>query len=62
MPDFNEKDAKSTFAAAGLCALVRNMVDYHQVEKFVRPKKETGKGVIASLENPKVNFNLSLIN
>jgi dynein heavy chain len=40
MLDFNPEDAAgSSRAAAGLCAWVRNMVEYHQVEKVVRPKK-----------------------
>ncbi|OHT09327.1 Dynein heavy chain family protein [Tritrichomonas foetus] len=40
MIDFNPQCAAlASNAAAGLCSWVRNMVEYHQVEKVVRPKK-----------------------
>jgi dynein heavy chain len=52
MLDFNHDDAAgSSKAAAGLCDWVRNMVEYHQVEKVVRPKKLAAATAQARLEH-----------
>ncbi|OHT04931.1 Dynein heavy chain family protein [Tritrichomonas foetus] len=51
MVDFSPEAAKmSSGAAAGLCAWVRNMVEYHEVEKVVRPKKLAAATAQAKLE------------
>ncbi|OHS96678.1 Dynein heavy chain family protein [Tritrichomonas foetus] len=51
MVDFTYDAAKmSSGAAAGLCSWVRNMVEYHEVEKVVRPKKLAAAAAQANLE------------
>ena len=51
MVDFQPQTAAgSSAAAAGLCAWVRNMVEYHEVEKVVRPKKLAAAAAQANLE------------
>ncbi|KAK8898529.1 Dynein heavy chain 5, axonemal [Tritrichomonas musculus] len=51
MIDFTPEAAKmSSGAAAGLCSWVRNMVEYHEVEKVVRPKKLAAAAAQARLE------------
>ncbi|KAK8835297.1 Dynein heavy chain 5, axonemal [Tritrichomonas musculus] len=51
MIDFNPQSAAlASNAAAGLCSWVRNMVEYHQVEKVVRPKKLAASVAFANLQ------------
>jgi dynein heavy chain len=51
MLDFTpQAAASSSNAAAGLCSWVRNMVEYHQVEKVVRPKKLAAASAQANLQ------------
>jgi hypothetical protein len=50
MIDVNDNDMKPTSSpAAGLRSWDINMVAYHQVEKFVRPKKQAAEAVLAQL-------------
>jgi dynein heavy chain len=52
MIDFNHDDAAgSSRAAAGLCDWVRNLVEYHQVERVVRLKKLAAATAEARLEH-----------
>lgn len=50
MLDFTPEAAPVTSAAEGLCSWVSNMVQYHQVEKVVRPKKLATAATMARLE------------
>ncbi|KAH0792655.1 Dynein heavy chain family protein [Histomonas meleagridis] len=57
MADFNPQiAASSSNAAAGLCAWVRNMVEYHEVEKVVRPKKLAAATAQANLERAQLEL------
>ena len=57
MIDFVPEAAKmSSGAAAGLCAWVRNMVEYHEVEKVVRPKKLAAAAAQARLERAQADL------
>jgi hypothetical protein len=63
MIDVNDNDMKATSSpAAGLCSWDINMVGYHHVEKFVRPKKQAAEAVLAQLTKTQRELNLLCLN